>query len=119
VSNSSNSSSDTGEGADENAVRALVKRNCKPPQHTKFVNGQIGNPKGRPKGAKNFKTLLLAELKKLLPIVENGKRRKITKQGFRHTAGQQGCRRRSQSHGEMKSDISKLVLVIAQHNPSR
>jgi hypothetical protein len=53
----------------------------KPPQHTKFVRGQIGNPKGRPKGSKNFKTLLLAELKTPLPIVENGKRKKITKQG--------------------------------------
>jgi len=53
----------------------------KPPQHTKFMRGQIGNPKGRPRGSKNFKTLLLAELKTLLPIVENGKRKKITKQG--------------------------------------
>jgi len=53
----------------------------KPPQHTKFVRGQIGNPKGRPKGSKNFKTLLLAELMTILPIVENGKRKRITKQG--------------------------------------
>jgi hypothetical protein len=53
----------------------------KPPQHTRFARGQIGNPKGRPKGSKNFKTLLLAELKTPLPIVENGKRKKITKQG--------------------------------------
>jgi Family of unknown function (DUF5681) len=53
----------------------------KPPQHTKFVRGQIGNPKGRPKGSKNFKTLLQAELMTPLPIVENGKRKKITKQG--------------------------------------
>ena len=53
----------------------------KPPQHTRFVRGQIGNPKGRPKGSKNFKTLLLAELMTVLPIVENNRRKKITKQG--------------------------------------
>jgi hypothetical protein len=53
----------------------------KPPQHTKFVEGQSGNPKGRPKGSKNFKTEALAELNSKVSITENGKRRKITKRG--------------------------------------
>ena len=53
----------------------------KPPQHTKFVNGQIANPKGRPKGSKNFKTQLREELKKPASFTENGKRRKTNKQG--------------------------------------
>src|SRR5258708_33036230 len=31
----------------------------KPPRETRFANGQSGNPRGRPSGAKNFKTLLI------------------------------------------------------------
>jgi hypothetical protein len=27
----------------------------KPPQHTRFVKGQSGNPRGRPSGAKSMK----------------------------------------------------------------
>jgi hypothetical protein len=52
----------------------------RPPKHTQFAKGKSGNPKGRPKGSKNFSTLLHDELNVKIPITENGKRRKITKQ---------------------------------------
>ena len=51
----------------------------KPPRHTRFTKGQSGNPRGRPPGAKNLKTLLSDALKEFVIVSENGRRRKITK----------------------------------------
>src|SRR5215831_1580131 len=51
----------------------------KPPQHTRFVTGQSGNPRGRPPGAKNMKTLLTKALNELVVVTENGGRRKVSK----------------------------------------
>jgi hypothetical protein len=51
----------------------------KPPCHTRFVKGQSGNPRGRPPGAKNFKTLLTEVLNERVIVTENGGRRKVTK----------------------------------------
>lgn len=51
----------------------------KPPRATRFKPGQSGNPKGRPKGAKNFATAIDAELRACVAVSENGRRRKITK----------------------------------------
>ena len=53
---------------------------CKPPKHAQFAKGKSGNPKGRPKGSRNFSTLMRDELNVKIPIIENGHRRKITKQ---------------------------------------
>src|SRR2546421_104291 len=51
----------------------------KPPCHTRFTKGQSGNPRGRPPGAKNLKTLLSDALNEFVIVTENGGRRKITK----------------------------------------
>jgi len=51
-----------------------------PPLHTRWRKGQSGNPRGRPKGARDFKADLLAELGQLIQITEGGKVRSITKQ---------------------------------------
>ena len=34
----------------------------KPPRHSRFKKGQSGNPKGRPRGSRNFSTDLKATL---------------------------------------------------------
>ena len=51
----------------------------KPPRRTRFCKGQSGNPKGRPRCAKNLATLMEKVLKEPVVISENGKRRRITK----------------------------------------
>jgi hypothetical protein len=51
----------------------------KPPPHTRFKKGQSGNPRGRPAGAKNLKTLLSEALNEMVVVTENGGRRKVTK----------------------------------------
>ncbi len=51
----------------------------KPPRETRFAKGQSGNPRGRPSGAKNLKTLLSEALNEMVVVTENGGRRKVTK----------------------------------------
>jgi hypothetical protein len=52
----------------------------KPPQHTRFVKGQSGNPRGRPPGAKNMKTLLTKALNEIVVVTEHGGgQRKVSK----------------------------------------
>ena len=51
----------------------------KPPVHTRFQKGQSGNPKGRPRGRKNLSSLLNDALNGWVIVVENGRRKKITK----------------------------------------
>ena len=51
----------------------------KPPRHTQFKPGMSGNAKGRPKGAKNFATVIEKELRARIEVTENGKRKRISK----------------------------------------
>jgi hypothetical protein len=51
----------------------------KPPKRTRFQKGQSGNRLGRPRGSQNLARILENELNRLIPIVENGRRRMITK----------------------------------------
>jgi hypothetical protein len=51
----------------------------KPPQQSRFREGVSGNPRGRPKGALNKRTILSRTLREKVVINENGKRKRITK----------------------------------------
>jgi hypothetical protein len=51
----------------------------RPPLNTRFQPGRSGNPKGRPKGSKNFNTLFSEELALPVALTENGKRRRMPK----------------------------------------
>lgn len=52
----------------------------KPPKGSQFTKGKSGNPKGRPRGSKNFATTLNKELNVRVPITENGTRKTVSKQ---------------------------------------
>jgi hypothetical protein len=52
----------------------------KPPRHTRFKPGQSGNPNGRPKGSKNFATILQQQLRKMVTITVDGKPKRVTVQ---------------------------------------
>lgn len=52
----------------------------RPPQSTRWKPGKSGNPKGRPKGAKNLTTIFDEMLQRTIPIRENDRIRWITVQ---------------------------------------
>jgi hypothetical protein len=51
----------------------------RPPSATRFQPGQSGNPKGRPKGAKNLSTLAREKLEAKVPVREGGRMRRMSK----------------------------------------
>ena len=52
----------------------------KPPVKTRFKPGQSGNPRGRPKGVRNFATDVKSTLKAPVKVTRDGKPRKVSTQ---------------------------------------
>jgi hypothetical protein len=52
----------------------------RPPKHTRWQKGQSGNPRGRPKGAQGFATLIDQELQEMVTVTEGGVQKRIPKQ---------------------------------------
>ena len=52
---------------------------CKPPTDTRFKPGQSGNPKGRPRGARNLRTAVREALQEKVEVREGGRMRRISK----------------------------------------
>jgi hypothetical protein len=66
----------------ENEAQAAVDERVgygRPPLATSFRPGQSGNPRGRPKGARNLSTVIASALSEKVAITENGRRRQISK----------------------------------------
>jgi hypothetical protein len=51
-----------------------------PPRHSRWKTGQSGNPKGRPKGSRNFKTDVQLTLQAPVQITRSGKAQKVSTQ---------------------------------------
>jgi hypothetical protein len=76
----------------------------KPPLHTRFKKG---NPGGRPRAARNLKTLLAEALEKRITVAgEDGKRRKISKREL-------GIARLADRFAEGDRHAIKLLLDLA------
>jgi hypothetical protein len=50
----------------------------KPPQHTRFQKGRSGNPKGRPRGRRNFSKEIDEVLTARVVVSEHGRPRKVS-----------------------------------------
>jgi len=83
----------------------------RPPKHTQFKPGQSGNPHGRPRRRTTFDDDIEAELRSSITVVEQGKRRKITK---RRAIAKQHVNRAMT--GDVRS--TELLLKIRKHQDS-
>lgn len=52
---------------------------CRPPKAHRFKKGQSGNPNGRPKGARSFRTIAAEVLGQNITVKENGEEITITR----------------------------------------
>ena len=84
----------------------------RPPVGTRFRSGQSGNPRGRPKGARNLSTIVAAALSERVAVNENGRRRRITKL---EAAVKQLVNRAAS--GEARA--TQLLLALVQANETR
>ena len=70
---SENGSRDTGSGSEGSYSVGYGK----PPEHTRFKRGKSGNPKGRPKNSRNFKTILKEVLNEPVEIRQGHRTSKV------------------------------------------
>ena len=83
-----------------------------PPSATRFPPGRSGNPRGRPKGARNLNAIVAAALGERVAVKDNGRRRSVTKL---EAAVTQLVNRAAT--GEIRA--TQLLLALVQANEAR
>jgi hypothetical protein len=82
--------------------------NCRPPIATRFQPGRSGNPRGRPKGSKNFSILLNEELAEMVFVNENGRRKRMPKrQAFAKKVVNNGLGNNPKASGILINEIRR------------
>jgi hypothetical protein len=76
----------------------------RPPQHSRFKPGQSGNPRGRPKGRQNLKTVLENILDQKVTVTENGRPKVMRKRELMLVA---------HVNKAVKGDVRALNSIIA------
>jgi hypothetical protein len=77
----------------------------KPPRRTRFRPGQSGNPRGRPRGMKNFSTAFKRELQARVPITDNGKRKMLSARDIIA---------KRLIHKALQGDLRSMMLLLQQ-----
>ena len=84
----------------------------RPPTASQFKKGQSGNPAGRPKGRRSFRTELREVLDAKVTVTEGGRKSKVS------TSYAMLLRLRQQAlNGEVRA-IDRLLLLAAAHLPA-
>ncbi|MGI8568085.1 MAG: DUF5681 domain-containing protein [Methylocella sp.] len=102
---------DAHESAEEHS-KAYEVGYGRPPREHRFRPGRSGNPRGRPKGARNLDSVVAATLGERIAVTENGRRKRITKL---EAAVKQFVNRAAS--GEARS--MQLLLALVQASESR
>ena len=82
----------------------------KPPKHTRFKEGRSGNPKGRPKGGRNFSTDLKDTLEEPVRLTKGGRPKTVS---TRHAALLQ---LRAKALGGETRALDLIIKLAQAHN---